>query len=157
MLKLIRAFLNAGVMEKGLVSDDGGDAPGRPAVAIPVQHRAGRTGPRAGTTGPLLCALRGRLQHLRAQRTGRTAGDGEHYRLHHQETQDQETQAEGKPVEKRGGQAREAEVPGIQLYGRQRAKAAGCPSGSGPVQGAGPGPDAADANGGTGRNGQGTV
>ena len=59
--------------------------------------------------------------------------------------------------EKRGGQAREAEVPGIQLYGRQRAKAAGCPSGSGPVQGAGPGPDAADANGGNWTNGQGTV
>ena len=47
--------------ERAGESGDGGDAAGRPAVAIPVQRRAGRTGPGAGATRPPLCALRGRL------------------------------------------------------------------------------------------------
>ena len=61
-LKLIRAFLNAGVMERGLVSPvTEGTPQGGPLSPFLSNGRAGRTGPGAGATRPPLCALRGRL------------------------------------------------------------------------------------------------
>jgi RNA-directed DNA polymerase len=52
LLKLIRAFLNAGVMENGLVS---------PSVEGTPQPRARRTRPRVGVPRTPLCSLCGRL------------------------------------------------------------------------------------------------
>ena len=59
VLKLIRAFLKAGVMEDGLVSpvDEG----------TPKQSRARRSRQGAGPTGSPLLPLRGRLQYLCSQ------------------------------------------------------------------------------------------
>ena len=89
LLKLIRAFLNAGVMENGLVS---------PSV---------EGTPQGGPLSPLLSNLvldeldrelerRGHRfvryadeQHLRSQRTSGTAGNGEHYALHYPKAQAQ--------------------------------------------------------------------
>jgi RNA-directed DNA polymerase len=52
LLKLIRAFLNAGVMENGLVS---------PSVEGTPQPGARRTRPRVGVPRTPLCSLCGRL------------------------------------------------------------------------------------------------
>ena len=45
VLKLIRAYLNSGVMVNGVVMDtEEGNAARRAAIAIAVQHHAGRPG-----------------------------------------------------------------------------------------------------------------
>ena len=59
VLKLIRAFLKAGVMEDGLVSP------------VDEQPRARRSRQGANPTGSPFLPLRGRLQHLRSQSAGR--------------------------------------------------------------------------------------
>ena len=148
MLKLIRAFLNAGVMERGPVSPttegtpQGG--PLSPFLSNVVLDELDRELERRGHRFVRYaddCNI-----YVRSERGGAT-GDGEHHRLHHQETQ-----AEGEPGEKRGGQAREAEVPGIQLY--EPAESQGvrvAPAALARCRERLRGPDAADANGGTGR------
>jgi RNA-directed DNA polymerase len=61
VLKLIRAFLNAGVMENGLVSPSVEGTPqGGSAFATAQQPSARRTRPGTGAPGPLLCSLCGR-------------------------------------------------------------------------------------------------
>ena len=160
MLKLIRAFLNAGVMEKGLMSPATEGTPqGGPLspflsniVLDELDRELERELERRGHCF-VRCADDCNI-YVRSERAGR--------RVMESITGFITKKLKTKKLKLKVNQgesavARPAEVPGIQLYGRQRAKAAGCPSGSGPVQGAGPGPDAADANGGTGRNGQGTV
>ena len=65
------------------VGQSGGrrDAARRTFVATAVEPGAGRTGPGVGAARPSLRALCGRLQHLRAQRAGGAAGDGERKRF----------------------------------------------------------------------------
>lgn len=70
LLKLIRAFLNAGVMENGLVSPSVEGTPqGGPLSPLLQQSRARRPRPRprAGAPWAPLRSIRGRLQHLRSQ------------------------------------------------------------------------------------------
>ena len=117
MLKLIRAFLTAGVMENGL--------------AGPVDEGT----PQGGPLSPLLSNIvldeldreleqRG-LRFARyaddcnTQRAGRGTGDGKRHWL-----SIQEAQALGEPAEERGGAAMGAEVSGIQLYEPARGETA---------------------------------
>ena len=59
LLKLIRAFLNAGVMENGLLSPSVEGTPqGRSSFATAQQRRARRTRPRVGAPGTPTCSLR---------------------------------------------------------------------------------------------------
>ena len=60
----------------------GGRSARRSALAAAQQHRAGRARPGARPARAPLRALRGRLQHLRPQRTSGAAGDGERDRVH---------------------------------------------------------------------------
>jgi RNA-directed DNA polymerase len=65
LLKLIRAFLNAGVMQNGLVSPSVEGTPQgsarRPTFALAQQPRARRPRPGVGAPGASFCSLRGRL------------------------------------------------------------------------------------------------
>ena len=125
LLKLIRAFLNAGVMENGLVSPSVEGTPqGGPLVTTAQQRRARRTRPGTGTPGTSLCSLRGRLQHLRPQRTGGSPGDGERHAIHHARAQ-----AQGQCVEECGGATAGSNVSRIQLHGRSRGQARDCAEG----------------------------
>ena len=110
LLKLIRAFLNAGVMERRLVSPvtegtpQGGPlSPFLSNVVLDELERRGHRFVRYADD----CNI-----YVRSERAG-AAGDRESDEVHHRETQ-----AEGKRFEERGGQAMEAEVSGIQLHGR---------------------------------------
>src|SRR5476649_115527 len=61
MLKLIRAFLKAGVMEKGLVSSvDEGTPQGRTIIPIAQQYRTRRVRPGVGAERSSVCAVCGR-------------------------------------------------------------------------------------------------
>jgi site-specific DNA recombinase len=109
-------------------------------IAIAVEHRAGRTGPRVGATRAPTRSIRGRLQCLCPQSASRRASDGEHHCVHHLETQ---TQSE--PGEKYGGKTLGAEVPGLQLYERDSTETADCAEGTGTLQKAGARADATDS------------
>ena len=135
MLKLIRAFLQAGVMEDGLVSPvDEGTPQGGPLSPLLVEHRARRVRPGVGAARAPVRAVRGRLQYLRSQPAGGGASDGEPYAIHHDEAQ-----AQGERAEERGGAAMGAEVSGLQLHerigsrngGSRRKRCCGSRSGSG--------------------------
>ena len=77
ILKLIRGFLTAGVLEgRAGQPDGGGHAARRAALAAVVEPDAGRAGQGTGEARPSLRALRRRLQHLCAQPAGGRAGDG---------------------------------------------------------------------------------
>jgi RNA-directed DNA polymerase len=112
MLKLIRAFLEAGVMEDGLVSpvDEGTPQGGplSPLLSNLVLDELDRELERRG-----LRTLCRRLQHLRGQRTSGTASDGEGYALHHAPTQ-----AQGESGEERRGSTGAKKVSRIQLHRR---------------------------------------
>src|SRR5208337_5691171 len=62
------------------------------------------------------------------------AGDGEHYTVHHAETQ-----AQGKRGQECGGSTAGAQVPRVQLYGWSRRQAHHCAQISGAVQAPNPG------------------
>ena len=141
MLKLIRAFLRAGVMEGGLVS--------------PVDEGT----PQGGPLSPLLSNIvldefdreleRRGLRfaryaddsniYVRSRRAGERVMD-KHYAIHHDEAQ-----AQGERAEECGGAAVGTEVSGLQLHERRHTKAADRAESGGPVQGAGSGTDAPDA------------
>src|SRR5205085_2269844 len=67
------------------------------AVAAVVEPDAGRAGQGARTARPLLCPIRRRLQHLRAQPAGGRASDGERRAV-----PDLPSQAEGQHRQERG-------------------------------------------------------
>jgi RNA-directed DNA polymerase len=69
VLKLIRAFLNAGVMEDGLVCPV--DPARRSAFAYPQQYRARRSRQGTEPAGTPLLPVRRRLQHLCSQQACR--------------------------------------------------------------------------------------
>ena len=141
ILKLIRGFLTAGVMADGLVgpTDEGT--------------------PQGGPLSPLLSNLM--LDELdkelerRGHRFVRYADDcniyvrsqraGERVMASVEPVPRQAAQAQGQQGQERGGPAERAQVPGLQLHGSEAAAAADRAAGAGPVQGAGPGTDAADA------------
>ncbi len=77
LLKLIRAFLNAGILEDGLVSPTDEGTPQGAVCRLLFEPRAGRVRPRAGDAGSPLRPLRRRLQHLCAQPSGGRAGDAQ--------------------------------------------------------------------------------
>ena len=152
-LKLIRAFLNAGVMERGLVS--------------PVTEGTPQGGPLSPFLSNVVLDELDRELERRGHRFVRYADDCNIYVRSERAGQrvmesitgfiTKRTQAEGEPGEERGSQAMESEVPGIQLHKREGAEGAYCSGGSGPMQGAAPGTDSADTNGGTGGGGHGVV
>ena len=118
MLKLIRAFLNAGVMENGLVSptDEGTPQGGplSPLLSNLMLDDLDRELQRRGLSFARYaddCNI-----YVRSERAGR-AGDGEHYAIHHHEAE-----TEGKRVEKRGGSALGAEVPGNDIHRNREPK-----------------------------------
>ena len=107
LLKLIRAFLRAGVLEGGLVSPvDEGTPQGGPLSPLLSNIVLDVVGPRVGATRSSVRAVCGRLQHLRAQPAGRGAGDEKCFRVHHEEA---ETQSQR--TEECRGSTEEAEVP----------------------------------------------
>jgi RNA-directed DNA polymerase len=133
LLKLIRAFLNAGVMENGLVS---------PSV---------EGTPQGGPLSPLLSNIvldeldrelerRGHRFvryaddcNIYVRRTRGSTGDGEHHALHHTKAQ-----AQGQRGKERGGTTAGAEVPRVQLHGWSRHQAHYRAEISGPIQAANP-------------------
>jgi hypothetical protein len=76
VLKLIRRFLEAGMMADGLTAEDRGHAAGRTAVTAAVERAADGPGPGTGAARLGVLPLCGRLQHLRPKRDGGAAGDG---------------------------------------------------------------------------------
>ena len=65
VLKLIRAYLESGVMLNGVVMEtEEGHTARWAAVAVALEHHAGRSGQGVGEAWAPVCALRGRLQHL---------------------------------------------------------------------------------------------
>jgi RNA-directed DNA polymerase len=75
VLKLIRAFLNAGVMEDGLVRPVEGDKP-QGCLLSPILSNLALADPRQGVgpTGAPLLQVRRRLQHLCSQPSLRRTG-----------------------------------------------------------------------------------
>jgi RNA-directed DNA polymerase len=76
LLKLIRAFLNAGVMERIGQPKRGRDSARRATFALVKQHRTRRARPGAGASRTPFRALCGRWKYLRSQPTSGSAGDG---------------------------------------------------------------------------------
>ena len=77
MLKLVRAFLTAGVMEDGLVSPvDEGTPQGGPLSPLLSNIVLDEPGPGVGATRAAVRTVRGRLQHLCGQSPGRGTRDG---------------------------------------------------------------------------------
>ena len=138
ILKLIRGFLTAGVLEGGLVS--------------PTEEGT----PQGGPLSPLLSnlmldvldkELEKRGHHfvryaddcniyVRSQ-TGGRAGHGRRRAV-----PGEAPQAEGQQGQERGRQTERSQVPGLQLHGRERAAPAYRAAGACPLQSEGPGADA---------------
>jgi hypothetical protein len=77
VLKLIRRYLEAGLMEGGVASARTEGTPqGGPCVPAAIEHSADRCGPGTGEARTSLLPLSRRLQHLCRQRAERAAGDG---------------------------------------------------------------------------------
>ena len=111
LLKLIRAFLNAGVMENGLVSPSVEGTPqGGPLSPLLSNIVLDALDPGAGAPGALLRTICGRLQHLCPERTGGPTGDERRDAVHYAKTQ-----AQGERGQERGSATAEAEVSRIQL------------------------------------------
>ncbi len=111
VLKLIRKYLESGVMVNGVVVEmREGDAAGRAAFATLGQHHVGRPGQRTGEARASVCALCGRLQHLRQKSAGRRATA-----CRHRAVSGAEARASGQREEERCRPAAEAEVLELQL------------------------------------------
>ena len=89
LLKLIRAFLNAGVMENGLVSPSVEGLPKETSFAPLRRDKVNELDRELERRGTSFRSLRGRLQHLRSQRAGGSTGDGEHHAIYHAKAQAQ--------------------------------------------------------------------
>ena len=77
VLRLIRRYLQAGMMTGGVVSPaSGGNPARRPALTVAVEYPARRIGQGTGTTRSQVLPLCRRLQHLCAVAGGRRASDG---------------------------------------------------------------------------------
>ncbi len=99
LLKLIRAYLQSGVMINGVcVTTEGGNTARWPLKSIAGQHSAGRLGQGAGEERTPFLPVCGRLQHLCPHKTRGGTGKGECGAI-----LDQGTQTQGEPTEKCGG------------------------------------------------------
>ena len=129
VLKLIRAFLNAGVMEDGLVS--------------PVDEGTPQGGPLSPLLSNLVLDELDRELERRGHRFVRYADDCNIYVRSARAGQrvmesvsgfiTERAQAQGEPGEKRRGQTAATEVSGLQLYLGPGAETAYCAQGPGPV------------------------
>ena len=135
LLRVIRRYLEAGMMADGVVvRRHRGHAARRAAVAAAGERASGRSRSGAGEERTCVCALRGRLQRVRAVEAGGRAGDGA------PASALREAPAQGQRGEERGGACVGPQVSGLQLLGSQGAggqtsRRAEIP---GPVQGARP-------------------
>ena len=110
VLKLIRRYLQAGMMADGLVQPRTEGTPqGGPLSPAAVQHPAHRTGPGTGTTRARVLPVCGRLQHLCREPTGGRGAVAPSDRV-----SGRAAQAQGESCQERGGAAVAAEVPGLQ-------------------------------------------
>lgn len=82
LLKLIRRFLEAGVMSDGVVIETERGPPRVTAFASACQHHARRSGPRTRAAGPPFRPLCRRSPHLRGDPTGGRAGARFRERVH---------------------------------------------------------------------------
>ena len=122
MLKLVRAFLTAGVMEDGLVSPvDEGTPQGGPLSPLLSNIVLDELDRELERRGLRFARYRGRLQHLCGQSPGRGTRDGKRDAFHRRDAP-----LAGEPEQERGGAAMGTEVPGIQLHGTRPAEAADC-------------------------------
>ena len=109
LLRLVRGFLTAGVLDGGLVGPTTkGDPAGRAAFAAAVESDARRAGQGTGDAWSPIRALCRRLQHLRAVAAGGRAGHGER-----DEIPCPATEAEGQCSEECSGPPSGAGVPGL--------------------------------------------
>jgi len=110
VLRLIRRYLEAGMMAEGSISPrTEGTLAVRALESAAVEHPADRTGSGTGTPGSRLLPLCGRLQHLRQKRGCGRTGHGEHHPVpvgH--------AQAHGQCGQERGSASVEEEVSGLQ-------------------------------------------
>ncbi len=82
LLRLIRKYLQSGILVDGVVSQRTEGTPREPPVPALIQHCSGRTGQGAGAQGTQICSICGRLQHLRTQPSGRRESNGIDNRLY---------------------------------------------------------------------------
>ena len=134
VLRLIRAFLNAGAMENGLVSpvDEGTPQGGplSPLLSNLVLDELDRELERRGLRFARYaddCNI-----YVRSERASGAASDGQHRAVHQQEAP-----AQGKSGEECGRTALGAKISGLQLHRRGRAEAADCAAGPFSLQTAG--------------------
>ena len=98
LLRLIRKYLQSGIMVDGVVSQrTEGTPPRQPPVLTLIQHRFRRTGQGVGAQGTQICSICRRLQHLRTQPNGRreSHGIGKQFYREQTETTCQQRQESG--------------------------------------------------------------
>jgi len=117
ILILIRRYLQAGMLEGGLVSPRREGTPQGGLIALALQRAPDRAGPGVGAPGAPVLPLRGRLQHLREQQKSRRAGHGQYYPV-----PGNAPALEGEHGEKRRRPPLAPELPGVQ---RELAQATG--------------------------------
>ena len=122
VLRLIRRYLEAGMMADGMVSPtDRRHAARRAAQSAAVEHPADGTGPGTGTPGPRLLPLRGRLQHLRRKQRA-----GERVMASITRFLAERAQAQGQCGQERGSASVAEEVSGLQPDVAQSPETADC-------------------------------
>ena len=131
LLKLIRGFLNAGVMEGGLVS--------------PTKEGTPQGGPLSPLLSNLMLDVLDKELEKRGHRFVRYADDcniyvrsqkaGERVMAGHRTVPRKAPQAEGQQGQERGRQTERPQVPGLQLHRRKRTAAAHRAAGARPLQG----------------------
>ncbi len=129
MLKLIRGFLNAGVMAGGLVS--------------PTEEGTPQGGPLSPLLSNLMLDVLDKELEKRGHRFVRYADDcniyvrsqraGERVMAGIDAVPRQTPQAQDQQSQKRGGQTERPQVPGLQLHRRERAATAHCAAGPSPA------------------------
>jgi RNA-directed DNA polymerase len=129
LLKLIRAFLNAGVMENGLVSPSVEGTPqGGPLSPLLSNLVLDELDRELERRGHRFVRYADDSKYLCSQRAGGPTGDGERDAIHHAKAQ-----AQGKRGEECGGATAGTEVSRVQLYCRSGGQACHCAEGLGSV------------------------
>ena len=143
LLRLIRAYLNAGVMENGLVGPtDEGVPQGGPLCPLLSNLVLDEFDRELTRRGHRFCRYAHDCNiYVRSRRAGERS-HGERLSL-----PDDTASAQGQRIEECGGSIRGAKVLGIHDLERRRADPADHREGPGEVQGADPGIDASDARG----------
>lgn len=134
LLKLIRGFLHAGVLEGGLVS--------------PTEEGTPQGGPLSPLLSNLMLDVLDKELERRGHRFVRYADDcniyvrsrkaGERVMAGIERFLEKAPQAQGQQSQERGRQTERSQVPGLQLYRRERTASAYRAAGTCPLQGEGP-------------------